>query len=136
MDRLTPQERSIRMAAVRTKDTGPERLVRSIAHRLGYRFRLHRRDLPGQPDLVFPRLHKVIFVHGCFWHRHSCRAGRAVPKTRTQFWIDKFEYNRSRDARNLRRIRRGGWDALVVWECETKDRGRLERRLQAFLASA
>lgn len=133
MDRLTPEERSRRMASVRSKDTGPERLVRSMAHRLGFRFRLHRRDLPGQPDLVFPRLRKVILVHGCFWHRHSCPAGRAVPKTRTRFWCAKFDYNRSRDARNLRRVRREGWDTLVIWECETKDRARLASKLRAFL---
>jgi len=108
------------MSAIRGKDTKPEMIVRRVAHRLGYRYRLHRRELPGAPDLVFPRLRKVIFVHGCFWHRHTCKLGQPVPKTRSKFWRDKLEGNRRRDVETRRALREAGWDVLTVWECQTK----------------
>src|SRR5438874_13798865 len=97
------------MALIRSKDTGPEKIVRSVAHRLGYRFRLHGRSLPGSPDLIFPRYRKVIFVHGCFWHRHSCKRGRSSPSTRRAFWRAKLEGNAARDQKTLLKLRRLGW---------------------------
>jgi len=121
------------MARIRGKDTKPELIVRRLAHAAGYRYRLHRRDLPGCPDLVFPRYRKIIFVHGCFWHRHSCRKGRSTPRTRRRFWKKKFDENRERDRRNRRALRRQGWQVLVVWECQTKDPEKLLQRLHQFL---
>src|SRR4051812_31813701 len=117
----TRAQRSRNMAAIRCKDTRPEMAVRSIAHRLGDRYRLHVRELPGHPDLVFPRLRKVIFVHGCFWHMHACRYGRVTPRTRADFWQTKRAGNVSRDHRTMRKLRREGWRILVVWECQMRD---------------
>lgn len=125
--------RSKIMSAVRGAHTLPELRVRHACHRLGFRFRLHRRDLPGTPDLVFPKLGKVIFVHGCFWHRHNCSKATS-PKTRTQFWNDKFARNILRDKRNLRTLRALGWEPLVVWECETTVSQNLAERLRRFLS--
>ncbi|MCK5745258.1 MAG: DNA mismatch endonuclease Vsr [Oricola sp.] len=126
------------MALVRGKDTKPEIVVRRIAHALGYRFRLHRKDLPGKPDLVFPRLRKAILVHGCFWHQHpdpACWRSR-IPKSRPEFWVPKLEGNVRRDQENERALREMGWDVLVVWECETTPsrRAELRERISAFLA--
>lgn len=121
------------MAAIRGTDTKPELLVRSIAHRLGYRFRLHRRDLPGRPDLVFPGRGKVVFVHGCFWHQHpGCRYATR-PATRAEFWAAKLDGNRERDTRVLQDLERLGWGVLVVWECETREPEAVGARLAAFL---
>ena len=125
--------RSALMRRVRGKDTSPERAVRSAAHSLGYRFRLHRRDLPGTPDLTFPRLRKVIFVHGCFWHRHVGCSRTTTPKTRAAYWREKFEQNVERDQRNVSMLRALGWKVLVVWECETFDRTELLATLSRFL---
>ncbi|HUU09426.1 MAG TPA: very short patch repair endonuclease [Phycisphaerae bacterium] len=132
-DVLTDEQRRYCMSRIKGKDTKPEMVVRRLVHALGYRFRLHRRDLPGCPDLVLPRHRKVIFVHGCFWHRHRCRYGRPMPATRRQFWKKKFEGNKQRDARNRRALRRLGWDVLVVWECQTRKPDKLIDRLVAFL---
>lgn len=122
------------MSRVRAKDTKPEMVVRRIVHGLGYRYRLHRRDLPGRPDLVLPRLGAVIFVHGCFWHRHpGCRLA-STPSTNVEFWQAKFLRNVERDAEAIRRLEADGWRVLVVWECETRAREALHARLQAFLA--
>ena len=121
------------MARIRGRDTKPEKVVRSLAHALGYRFRLHRRDLPGSPDLVFSSRRRVILVHGCFWHRHpGCRFATS-PRTRPEFWEAKFARNVERDAENLADLAAAGWEALVVWECETRDPDRLAGRLTAFL---
>lgn len=123
------------MARVRGRDTKPEMLVRRLAHRMGYRFRLHRRDLPGCPDLVFPSRRKVIFVHGCFWHRHpdeACRLAR-LPKSRLDFWGPKLETNRKRDEENLARLADQGWASLVIWECQLRDAGVVEARIGEFL---
>lgn len=121
------------MGRVRGKNTGPEVMVRRIAHALGYRFRIHRRDLPGTPDLVFSGKRKAIFVHGCFWHRHpGCRKA-STPMTRSEFWQAKFARNVERDARNERELRAAGWDVLTVWECETRDVETLSSTLCAFL---
>jgi DNA mismatch endonuclease (patch repair protein) len=134
-DPLSPRERSARMALVKGKHTGPELMVRSIVHGLGFRYRLHAKELPGSPDLVFRRRHKVIFVHGCFWHRHGavgCILAR-LPKSRPEFWIDKLEGNRKRDVANVRKLREDGWKVLQLWECELKDKARVQRRILRFL---
>lgn len=120
------------MRAVKGKDTGPEMLVRRMLHRDGYRYRLHRRDLPGCPDLAFIAKRKAIFIHGCFWHGHGCARGARVPKTNTEYWTAKIARNRKRDADARTRLRVDGWDVLVVWECEIR-RTSLHRRLVRFL---
>jgi DNA mismatch endonuclease, patch repair protein len=123
------------MALIRKRDTKPELVVRHIVHRMGYRFRLHRPDLPGTPDLVFPARRKVILVHGCFWHRHDCPLGSKAPRARPEYWIPKLERNRQRDVVTLERLAALGWTALVIWECEVRPPARegLERRLETFL---
>ena len=132
-DTLTPEERSERMSRIRSRDTTPELVVRHTVHRMGYRYRLHRRDLPGTPDLVFGPRRKVIFVHGCFWHLHmGCRRAR-MPKSRVDFWRPKLEGNRARDERNRAELERNRWGVLVIWECEIKDRSDLEERIETFL---
>ena len=108
------------MSSIGSKNTAPEIIVRKICHRLGYRFRLHRKDLPGTPDLVFPRLHKVVLVHGCFWHRHKGCYKATIPQTRQQFWEEKFLTNIRRDNENIDALQALGWKVKVVWECETK----------------
>lgn len=123
------------MSKVRGKDTGPEMKVRRLIHGMGYRYRLHVGKLPGRPDLVFPGRRKVIFVHGCFWHRHACKAGKSTPASRAKYWLRKFERNRERDARNVNDLKRAGWKVLVVWECMTKDRKKLESRLARYLGT-
>lgn len=121
------------MSRIRGRDTRPEKAVRSLLHRMGFRFRLHRRDLPGSPDIVLPRLRTVIFVHGCFWHRHpGCRFAY-TPRTRKAFWNAKFAANRARDRRHARDLGSLGWRVVTVWECRTHDQRRLASRLQAAL---
>ena len=134
MDTLTPKERSERMGRVRAKDTKPEMLVRRLVHSLGYRYRLHNRSLPGQPDLVFAKKRKVIFVHGCFWHRHdeTCPLTR-MPKSRLDFWEPKFEGNKLRDTVNQAKLLEMGWNFLIVWECQLRDLDDLANRVQSFL---
>ncbi|MFO7904035.1 MAG: very short patch repair endonuclease [Planctomycetota bacterium] len=133
MDSLTSTQRSERMSRVKAKDTKPELRVRRLVHGLGYRYRLHKRKLPGCPDLVFASRRKVIFVHGCFWHRHpGCRNTR-LPKSKLDFWKPKLEANRERDLRNQRLLRQLGWTYLVVWECETGDVDRLAKKIVKFL---
>lgn len=123
------------MRAVHSKDTKPELAVRKIAHDMGYRYRLHVESLPGKPDLVFPRTHKVIFVHGCFWHRHrGCRYA-TCPKTRTEFWQDKFDANVLRDRRTVKTLKKLGWAAMTIWQCQLKDPIRLAGRIDEFLSS-
>jgi DNA mismatch endonuclease (patch repair protein) len=121
------------MSRVRNKDTKPEKLVRSLLHRLGYRFRLHNNKLPGKPDILLPRHKKAIFVHGCFWHRHGVCRPLSIPENNPDFWRKKFEDNIRRDSEKLAALREAGWDVFVVWECETKDRAKLERRLRSFM---
>ncbi len=120
------------MQAIKGKDTGPELAVRRIVHRLGFRYRLHKKGLPGRPDLVFGPRKKVIFVHGCFWHAHSCKHGR-MPESRTGYWIPKLIANKERDAANEAKLEALGWEVLVIWECETKNTGDLMDRLTSFL---
>ena len=132
-DKISKDQRSANMRAVRTRDTAPEMRVRQVAHRLGCRFRLHRADLPGTPDLAFPGRRKVIFVHGCFWHQHQgCRRGQA-PQSNVRFWRLKLARNTARDKEQLAAVRSRGWRALVIWECQTKDEARLAARLSRFL---
>ena len=133
-DPLTPNQRSALMARIRSKDTQPELVVRRLVWSLGFRYRLHQRDLPGRPDIVLRRHRKAIFVHGCFWHAHKGCPRATVPKTRRDFWTAKFQGNRRRDAASLRALRRDGWKVLVLWECELKDRARLSERVGTFLA--
>ncbi|MFN7769570.1 MAG: very short patch repair endonuclease [Planctomycetaceae bacterium] len=134
-DALTPDERSRLMAKVRSKDTAPELAVRHVVSSLGFRYRLHGGGkLPGSPDLVFPRLRKVIFVHGCFWHRHEGCARCRTPKTRRGFWLTKFAGNVTRDRRNERQLRRLGWGVMVIWECQVPSTARLIARLRRFLS--
>lgn len=122
-----------RMARIRKRDTKPELVVRRCVHRLGYRFRLHRADLPGTPDLVFPVLRKVILVNGCFWHQHTCQLGCKAPRTRQEYWIPKLARNVTRDRSTHAELADLGWAVLVVWECETRDDASLANRLHAFL---
>ena len=135
MDTLSPSDRSARMARVRGRDSKPEMLVRRMVHGIGFRYRLHDRRLPGSPDLVFSARRKVIFVHGCFWHRHpdaQCRLAR-MPKSRLDFWEPKLQGNRDRDVRHQSELVALEWQYLVVWECQMRHREQLENRLRAFL---
>lgn len=121
------------MSAIRSSDTKPELLVRKLAHRCGYRFRLHRKDLPGKPDLVFPSRKAVILVHGCFWHMHGCPSVR-VPKSNADYWRPKLERNQRRDAENISALQSQGWKVLTIWECETSDLPAIERTIRDFLS--
>lgn len=124
------------MRRVRQRDTDPELVVRRVAHALGYRFRLHRRDLPGTPDIVFPKYRAALFVHGCFWHRHQGCARATMPKTRCDYWLPKFEANVERDRRTAAALAQAGWRVAVIWECETFDTVRLGRRIRGLLHSS
>ncbi|HEV2517822.1 MAG TPA: very short patch repair endonuclease [Devosia sp.] len=133
VDRLTPAARSALMGKVRGKNSGPELSVRRLLHRLGFRYRLHRRDLPGTPDIVFPSRRRAIFVHGCFWHRHEQCKKASLPKSNVPFWTEKFEVNVQRDRRNVAELRALGWAVLIVWQCETEREVELEAALREFL---
>lgn len=136
-DRVDSATRSRNMSRIRSKGMKPEMMVRRAAHRLGYRFRLHRRDLPGTPDLVFPSRRKIIFVHGCFWHQHqdpACKAAH-TPRSNSAYWFPKLRRNVERDHAAREKLEAEGWQVLELWECETKDKDRVERDLQAFLSS-
>ena len=132
MDNRSVASRSALMSRIGQKDTAPEMIVRRMLHAMGYRFRLHRRDLPGKPDIVLPRLRKIVFVHGCFWHSHGCKIGQP-PKSRPEYWGPKLRRNRERDAEKEAELKALGWDVLTVWQCQTKDRGTLDERLRLFL---
>lgn len=132
MDRISATSRSANMRRITGKDTSPELAVRRILFRLGYRYRLHRSDLPGKPDIVFAGRRKLIFVHGCFWHAHSCQMAHQ-PKTNTAYWSPKLKRNQERDARHLKTLQAAGWDVLTIWECELKGMDSLERRLVRFM---
>lgn len=120
MDQLTPERRSWNMSRIRGKDTVPEVAVRSLLHRMGYRFRLHVKNLPGRPDIVLPKYRTVIFVHGCFWHRHKKCRNSKMPLTRREFWREKFSGNVGRDLRKYAELKASGWTVLIIWECELK----------------
>ncbi len=130
---VTSASRSYNMSRIRSHDTTPERIVRSMIHGWGYRYRLHANDLPGKPDVVLVKHRKIIFVHGCFWHAHGCKVGGRGPKTNRRYWNPKLQQNRERDKRHLRVLRRAGWNVLVVWECWTRNAEKLEARLRRFL---
>jgi DNA mismatch endonuclease, patch repair protein len=135
MDTLKPAERSERMSRIRGKDSKPEMRVRRLVHGMGFRYRLHRRDLPGIPDLVFPSRKKVIFMHGCFWHRHSdpdCELAR-LPKSRLDFWKPKLERNRQRDDENQEKLEKLGWKSLVIWECQSRNVNLMKSMIRRFL---
>jgi DNA mismatch endonuclease (patch repair protein) len=136
-DTLSKAQRSKRMSLIRGKDTKPELLVRRLVHSMGFRFSLRRNHIPGRPDILFPSRRKAIFVHGCFWHRHSaanCRLAR-LPKSKLDFWLPKLEANRLRDRRKQKELHAAGWTCLVVWECEIGHTERLRNKLTKFLGS-
>lgn len=133
MDSLSPEKRSENMRRIRHKNTKPEMKIRSLLHRCGYRFRLHRKDLPGKPDIVLAKYKTVIFVNGCFWHRHKNCKYAYNPKTNVDFWEKKFEENVKRDQSNYAQLRQSGWQVIVIWECELRDIEALETRLKDTL---
>lgn len=135
MDTLTPQERSERMSKIRDKGSKAEIFVRKLVHGMGYRYKLHDNSLPGKPDLVFPARRKVIFVHGCFWHRHDCFNGQRKPKSRLDFWLPKLEKNRQRDAIVQTQLKEQHWDLLVIWECMIRDEASLRGIIHDFLGA-
>ena len=132
-DVFSKEKRSWIMSRVRGKDTSPEIKVRSLTHRLGYRFRLHRKDLPGKPDLVFPSRKKVIFVHGCFWHGHDCPRGKRTPKANTGYWTEKIRKNGERDVKNQAELQSLRWQVLVIWECETNNLDKVACKINEYL---
>jgi DNA mismatch endonuclease (patch repair protein) len=133
MDTLTRQGRSERMRRVKSRDTKPELELRRLVWALGHRYRKNRPDVVGRPDISFVGRRRAIFLHGCFWHRHDCPSGRRSPKSRTDFWNAKFAQNITRDLRVMRELKATGWRALVIWECELKECGKVERRVKKFL---
>lgn len=135
-DVFSKEKRSWIMSRVKGRDTKPEIIVRSLVHRMGFRFRIHRKDLPGNPDIVLPRHSKVIFVHGCFWHGHKGCSRSKRPTTNTTFWNEKLDKNITRDKRFRKQLRSKGWKVLVVWECETRKPEKLLKKLERFLHDA
>ena len=133
MDTLSKRERSTRMGLVKSKNTSPEMVVRAFVYKLGYRYRLHGAKLPGRPDLVFAGRRKVIFVHGCFWHRHNRCSLARLPKSHREFWLPKLENNRARDAVNRRALTRLGWTSMVIWECDLRDPIKAMVKILVFL---
>lgn len=126
-------ERSRIMRAVKSRDTAPEMTVRRLVYSMGYRYRLHRKDLPGKPDLTFQSRRKVIFIHGCFWHGHDCKRGARVPKNNREYWETKIARNRERDSQNDEDLKREGWRILVVWECQIREPEAVAERIKSFL---
>ena len=121
------------MSKIKGRDTGPELTVRRLLHAMGYRFRLHRKDLPGRPDIVLPRFNKAIFVNGCFWHGHKGCRRATVPKTRKRFWREKIRKNKERDKRCIKELKKAGYSSLTVWECEIKDLSMLSKQIELFI---
>ena len=134
-DTLTPLERSRLMAKIKGKNTGPERAVRALLHRAGYRFRLHVRNLPGTPDVVLPRHRTVVFVHGCFWHRHPMCKTASTPKSHRKFWADKFARNVANDRKHRRQLRRLGWRVITIWDCQLRHPERVLARINKILSA-
>jgi len=134
VDKLSPTKRSEIMRNIRGKDTAPEMAVRSLVHRMGYRYRLHAKDLPGKPDMVFRSKRKVIFVHGCFWHLHEGCRKAAFPKSKKRYWVPKLLRNRERDERILQELKTMGWKALVIWQCQLAKKELISRKINRFLA--
>jgi DNA mismatch endonuclease, patch repair protein len=137
VDTISEERRSWNMSRIKGRNTGPELRLRSLLHRAGFRFRLHAKDLPGKPDIVLPKYHTAIFVHGCFWHRHEGCRNATTPSTRTEFWQDKFDENVERDRRNRAALERAGWTVITVWECDLKaDADRIVEQLSTELREA
>ena len=134
-DLFSRSKRSQVMKAVRPANTRPELQVRKIIHRLGYRYSLHRHDLPGTPDIVFPSRKKILFINGCFWHRHHCKRGQSIPLNNREFWVTKFEKNVVRDKKNKRALNRLGWSYLTIWQCQMHDRESVMNRIIKYLES-
>lgn len=135
MDRLSQERRSANMRAIKSSNTKPEMIVRKLTHNMGFRYRLHRKDLAGKPDLVFASRKKIIFVHGCFWHQHpddKCADARP-PRSNSDYWTPKLERNKIRDRENMALLKENGWDVMVIWECETKEPDTLANRIKSFL---
>ncbi len=130
-DHISAEKRSWNMRQVRNKNTTPEILTRSLMHAMGLRFRLHRKNLPGSPDIVLAKYRTVVFVHGCYWHRHPGCKYASTPKTNTAFWQNKFAQNVNRDTESCRKLKKSGWNVLIIWQCETKDIEKLRKRLAA-----
>jgi DNA mismatch endonuclease (patch repair protein) len=133
LDNLTPERRSANVSKIRAKNTSPEMAVRRLVHGMGFRYRLHVAALPGKPDLVFPRLRKIIQVHGCFWHRHRGCIDSHIPKTRVEYWKPKLARNQKRDRANEKALRRQGWEVLIIWQCEVNAAALLSERMAEFL---
>lgn len=134
-DAFTPEQRSHIMRQVKAKNTSVEIEVRRIAWRLGYRYRLHRRDLPGIPDLAFPGKRKVIFVHGCFWHGHDCARGKRVPKSNHEYWVAKIARTKARDNANKEALQKNGWGVMIIWECEIRNKASISEKIDRFLST-
>jgi DNA mismatch endonuclease (patch repair protein) len=134
-DKFSPSKRKTIMQSIQGKDSRPEKIVRSMIFKLGFRYRLHDALLPGKPDLVFKSAKKIIFVHGCYWHRHNCKKGNSIPDTNQEFWKKKFAANKKRDKEVRRKLRKEGWKILIIWECETRKtkRSKLATRIIKFL---
>ena len=135
MDKITPEHRSWNMGRIRSRNTSVELTVRSLLHRLGYRFRLHRKDLPGKPDIILPKHKTVIFVHGCFWHHHNECKYAYTPKTRVIFWENKFRENKKRDSKNKNELEAIGWNVIVIWECELDNPESVAMKLEENIKS-
>ena len=135
VDRISPIARSRNMARISSKNTAPEVLVRRLIWQMGLRYRLHVNHLPGKPDIVFPKKKKIILVHGCFWHMHTDCAGWRFPKSQQDYWVQKLQKNKRRDEINLKELNSLGWEVLVIWECEMKDRSQLAHRIEAFVGT-
>ena len=135
MDVLTKKQRSYCMSRIRSKDTKPEITVRKIIYKLGYRYRLHKKNLPGRPDIVLSKHKKIIFVNGCWWHRHNCKLGLRSPKSNLSYWLPKLRANKERHQRNVKKLRNQGWKVLNVWECQTKKPEKMVKRIVDFLES-
>lgn len=133
-DNLTKEQRKRNMTAIKSRHTKPEMIVRSLLHRLGFRFRLHYQKLPGKPDIVLPKHKKIILVHGCFWHMHDCKRGNVTPKTNIEYWQNKRFRNVERDKENLSLYKSSGWKTLTIWECEVKDLTSIENKIRKFLS--
>ncbi len=129
----TPEQRHYNMSRISGRDTAPELRVRRLLHGMGFRYRLHVKDMPGKPDLVFPRARAVLFVHGCFWHMHRCKYGKPAPATNRTFWAEKRRSNVARDKKNRRLLRKDGWRVFEIWECHTRDVGRMSERLSTLI---
>jgi DNA mismatch endonuclease, patch repair protein len=135
VDVHTKSQRSYNMSRIKSKNTKPEMIVRSLVHQMGYRYALHLNDLPGHPDMILTKYHKIIFINGCFWHMHSCRKGKSTPSTNALFWGKKRNSNVARDRNDLRMLRKKGWKVLVIWECQTRNLIKLGKKLKLFLTS-